>query len=346
MLKIDWIPYEHFENNCKELGVTWEIVENVKLTQIDIKKSLRNNARLHKPLDEDNLLSCGIDMENGKPIHIIALRKIPSEELMVIIGGNHRVNQLKEHNITTATAYVVKCTNKEFDLLARRDNRINRLGQGKEEAIEHAIFMHEQHGMTIVELCKLFSLSTTIMQRIARNGVLRKELENQHIPCEHITAAALDALNPLKDQKAILYRVAHICNTYIPSAAKVSEAADVVRGKNTEQQKMDYLQRWEHTLKQSAPPPGKKLHKRAPTKTKLFRLMGVETGLLSVLINGGQPVKGDKTITNINQLGFDPADADRLIQLYKQIQNYLRPLITQSEDLVKQVDPANKKKRR
>lgn len=346
MIKIDWIPYEHFENNCKELGVTWEIVENVKLTQIDIKKSLRNNARLHKPLDDDNLLSCGIDMENGKPIHIIALRKIPGEELMVIIGGNHRVDQLKEHNITTATAYVVKCTDKEFDLLTRRDNRISRLGQGKEEAIEHAIFMHEKYGMTIVELCKLFSLSHTYMSKVVRNNVLRVELEDQQIPCLQITAAVLDALNPLKDQKAVLYKFAHICHTYTPSAVKVKDAVDVVQKKNTEQQKLDYLHRLETSLKQSVPAPGKKLHKRLSIKTKLFKLMDTETGLLSVLSNGGQPVKGDKTITSINQLNFDPTDADRLIQLYKQIQTYMKPLIAQCEDLTKQVDPANKKKKR
>jgi len=346
MLKINWVPDQRFEDNCKEHGIAWTYVENIKLSEIDIKKSLHNNARLHKPINEENVLSCGIDMENGKSIHAIALRKIPNVLLMPIIGGNHRVRSLEEHKITTATGYIVKCTDKEYDMLTRTDNRRKGDGQDKEEAIEHALFMHFTHNMTIADVCREFSLSATHLSKVARNSVLRNELEDQRIPCEHITAAALDALNPLKDQKAVLYRAAHLCHTYIPSATKVSEAVDVIQAKNTEQQKLDYLQRWETSLKQSAPPPGKKGHRREPIKTKLFRLLGAEAGLISVLGNGGQPVKGDKTITSINQLGFDATDADRLIQLYRQIQNYMKPLIAQSEDLIKQIDPATKKKRR
>jgi hypothetical protein len=118
---------------------------------------------------------------------------------------------------------------------------------------------------------------------------------------------------------------------------------DIVQKKTTEKQKMDYLERWEKQLKNAAPPPGKR-KPRAPLKTKLFKLMDAETGLMHLL---GACGKGrDKSIADINELEFDAVDADRLVFLNKQIQEYLKPLLVQCHDLIRQVDPANKKKRR
>jgi hypothetical protein len=117
-----------------------------------------------------------------------------------------------------------------------------------------------------------------------------------------------------------------------------------IQKKNTERQKLDYLETWEKHLKNSAPPPGKK-KPRAPLKTKLFSLMDTENGLLKLLNQGGRSADGNKSITNINQLDFEPVDADRLITLSKLIQECLKPLLTQSRDMLNQIDPIKKKRR-
>jgi hypothetical protein len=127
---------------------------------------------------------------------------------MDVIGGNHRLKSLDTLNISVFTGYVVKCTDEQYDNLTRVDNR-GGMGQNKEEAIQHCVYQHTQYGTPLTILAKKWAVDSQKLQRVVRNMELQKYLEDNHIPCENLSATVIDALNPLKDQKAVLERAAH-----------------------------------------------------------------------------------------------------------------------------------------
>lgn len=339
MTKINWIADPELENSCQEAGATWKVADVNVSTEVNIKGSLENNARLGDSIIDNNVYSCAKDMELGRPIHYISLRKIPGKQYMVI-GGNHRIAAMDLLSINIAKAYIITCNNEQYDSLTRADNRRMR-SQNLDEAIEQCLWMHAKYGTSLTALGDEWAVDPKVLHAALRNSQMREELEKHGINPLKLSKTSLDKLNPFRNQKAVLYRLAHLIEMYAPKNTVMDEMTRALQKLTTEQQKMDYLVRQEPILQQSAPRPGRKRVK-TPLKNKLFRLLGHKDGTDHLLSKGG---KKQVPITDIRQLDFDPSDAANFVALWERIKKPLEILYTQSKDYVHQVEQANKKKR-
>src|ERR1043165_2339631 len=100
--------------------------ETIRLADIDLETSLKNQARLSQPLDKDRVEEMTLAMRETKALFppIVVYQNVGTKK-WVIITGNHRVHAAIDAGWSEFDAYVVTSQDKMvLDVLTRTINQI------------------------------------------------------------------------------------------------------------------------------------------------------------------------------------------------------------------------------
>lgn len=136
---VKWIDDLHAVNVMNDLGIRYNLID-LPLSSIDRKKSGQNSARLSAKLDEENVASLVVGLQQGDCIPYLVVRKIHDRGVVrfVIAGGNHRLEALTRCGHDNIRAYSVECGDTEFLILCQRLNLANGKGVSEKDRIAYA----------------------------------------------------------------------------------------------------------------------------------------------------------------------------------------------------------------
>jgi len=142
------------------MHVTWTYEPKLSLDDIDVTRSLANQARL-EPLDEDTVDRYTADMRDGAVFPaVIAHKPSARAKKLVLLGGNHRRAAATAAKKRTIAAYIVTCEPETATLIAYTDNRRHGLPSSRPERIRQAVHLVEM-GMTGQEAAKQMGVSAS-----------------------------------------------------------------------------------------------------------------------------------------------------------------------------------------
>ena len=102
------------EDWLRSHGVTdFEYEEALALSSVDADESLRNQARVFAPLDEEQAIIYAEAMAKGDEFPPIVAYRRPRSKKVVIIDGNHRFKAAELADKGTLSAYVLKNPSRE-----------------------------------------------------------------------------------------------------------------------------------------------------------------------------------------------------------------------------------------
>lgn len=326
----NWITDPVFDFQLKEELHKRRKVGPIAIADIDVEKSLTNNARCGLSIIQAHVEACIMAMERYQPIYYVKVRHIPGEKYMMI-GGNHRVQSCQLRDCTHVMAYIISCDDQEYDLLTRKDNR-GATGQTQAEALHHILYQHETYGRPFTELSVEFDVKVDVIRAAYRNGLLIKEYEKKNFPHENVTASMWAKLNTIRKQPVVLDKMVYLCHRYVPILDEVTRILEGLQACKTEQQKLNYLASEEGNLKASKRPGSPR--RRITPHTKMFQLLGEKSGLSRLLDRGDD----GNAITHIDQLVFEPKHSAQFIALWEKVRGPMAVLYKQCKDHCNQVD--------
>jgi len=236
-MTLQWTDDPQAEAQLSALGVAWTRAD-VQFSEVDLKMSLENNARLDKPLCDDTALEYACAMDTGAKFPAVVLRRNGSG-LYRVLSGNHRLGgvellidggNISKEEATLAHAYIVSTDDPMIiELLTRAANRWQGRRQGKTEALEHARWMMKKYNMTVQELSKHFFLSVKWLKERFKAEGLRADLQAANVPTSNLNDAQIAKIGQLGFNQRLQARVAAVAQEYKLKGEEVRNLVDKVR---------------------------------------------------------------------------------------------------------------------
>lgn len=190
-----------YEQALNKQGLNFDYMPSLDLKAIDSQASLRNQARLLYPLDEELIDQYHTMEQDGCESPAIVVYKKPKRSIWVIIDGNQRKAAKEKAGRKTTDAYVVK--SEDAMVLDRLTWSFNNLVNGKrlsaEEALEHAKTMVLKYGMEAKAAAKEWGLNQWTVKKAVAAAKVRETLrKNNATEVCKLEDHKLEALAPIQ----------------------------------------------------------------------------------------------------------------------------------------------------
>lgn len=188
-----------YEQMLERQGVQWEYLESLPLDQIDAVKSIRNQARLDTPLDEELIDSyAAMDRDGSESPPLVLWR--PGKGKWVLIDGNQRYAAKHRNMRQTTDAYTVLSQDPRIidRLTWTWNNLVNGRRITQDEAMEHAVSYVRKYGLAIKDAAKEWGVgeSTLSMRLKIEEGRTILGQRNIRLPIP-ISDKTVKVLSPL-----------------------------------------------------------------------------------------------------------------------------------------------------
>lgn len=305
-----WVKDQKVEANLRALGVQFEVAR-IPVEKIDWEEGLRRQARMLGKLNDDAVLTMGIDMAKPDAAFPMIIVQKPPHGPFWPWSGNHRGAsfRLVFPDEQFIDCYVVTIRDPVMlDLLPRVVNAWeSQLGFSRDEKILNALWMVNNHSMAPAEAAKLFGLKVEWLYKSNQANETKKIIAD--IPkADGIPKSTLVKLHTLADNTNVLRAVVRLI---VGHNIKTDEALHIisdVRGQDTENQKLGEVGRWEKIL--ISRKARKKKGSVSMTRTVREQAIRYFTGLAKVL--DGRDTLAKLQIT-------DPADMAVVQQAWNKI---------------------------
>lgn len=154
-MKVEWVIDFGAEFTLRKLGIQF-CRATVQINLIDRKASAENRAR-QIPLDTERVQLIKTAMEVGTPMPSIVLR-LRRDGRYVIAGGNHRFNATLLIEDPELVAYVITCTDVEFETLCKQLNIVEGIGASLKERLAWAAKDVLREGITQVAAAERYNV--------------------------------------------------------------------------------------------------------------------------------------------------------------------------------------------
>ena len=273
-----WVKHPVVEQNLKQLGIKFEVEENIPKSAIDLDLGWKKQVRLSKEEEmNETILRYAAKMLEDTAWNMVVLQKDKNKYWPW--SGNQRLAAFDLAGVgDTISAYVVKITDPVMeDLLPRLVNTWEAVvGMTKAEAVANARWMKEKHGMSVQEAAKLFGVKPDQVYLKLRIEDSKQKLSSFSIPYSGFSDNILDHLGRIKNTN-IMKRTASIMRKYQVKGLEATQFIDDVREGTTESQQGVILDRWESTfdLRENKPSktPTVKLPHKQINRDRLFTLV-------------------------------------------------------------------------
>jgi hypothetical protein len=161
-------------------AIPYEYREQVELSEIDVRASRTNHARLKRAIDPEYTASLVVKLNDGTvlPALILWERSVPDIERFILADGNHRHDAYLQVGRRTADAYLLLVSDPAIiDAITRTANTIEGRGHTVEDSMTHAIYFVEQLRWSIEQAADWQKVSkATLRDKIAA----RKTIDRLH----------------------------------------------------------------------------------------------------------------------------------------------------------------------
>jgi len=247
MKSVLWIKNLTEEDSMKSGGIKWDVVQVVRLSDIDWDVSLKNMGRLEEPLNEERVKDYATAMMNGTAFPMIVLVKMKNNKYR-ILSGNHRGRAALGLGEKDVAAYIVKGgSEQELDIFARSANSTNGAPPNKEEKIQQAISLVEMYGYSNKAAAQRLGLKENAVHEARRAKDCRNTLVVMGInKVEKLAQGSLLRLNQLMDLGDNVFRHAgELVTEYAVPIEEVGEMVKQVKKARTEAQRIGVVGEWE-----------------------------------------------------------------------------------------------------
>jgi hypothetical protein len=186
------------DNFLKRGLYKYEYRQFVPFTEIDIKASKENPARLTRAIDDDKVTKYGVEMLDGVEFGAIVLLNLPpgGQYKWIIAGGVHRSCAAIEALKKGFDAYCITEPDEyRRDVLYKQLNTLEGTGVSIAEQIRLVIDIHIKHGIAIKQLAKEWSLKPNALfsalsdHRACQRGMMHNwDFKKLRIPARMYTA--------------------------------------------------------------------------------------------------------------------------------------------------------------
>lgn len=315
--RLRWLKDPKAENNLRGLGIRFEVVTGIALSNIDRQEGMRRQVRLGGKLTETTVFTYATAMEkDGAAFPMPILQK--ERRVYWPWSGNHRLASYDLSDTEepkTVDAYVVEVHDPVMqDLLPRLVNTWEAVvGMSREEAVINARYMVDRHSMGVTEAAKLFGVRP---EQIYRHGVIeemKKRVASLGVPTNGFASIQLEKMHTISNLNALRGVAALLHENKVKGEEALAIINDV-RKASTEAQQLSELDKWKKVytdrkkvLKDKAKKATVKLPHKQVQRDRLIKLI---TGLKVF-------AEVNKTLTQAQLT--DPADQKLLLEAWKVI---------------------------
>lgn len=196
-----------YEDWLDRQNVSYQFVPDVPFTRIDGARSLGNQARLERALDQGTVSSYAQAMLDGAKFPaLIAYQLDPANERLgpdgadlILITGNHRQAAASEVGERAFDVYVVTESSPIVrERLTRTANFIEGRRPPTDEAVLHAIWLVQRDGYTSSAAARLTNLRADYLDRVLRAERVKSRLIGLGVKATNVPQGQLSTLNVLK----------------------------------------------------------------------------------------------------------------------------------------------------
>ena len=234
-----------------EKGVAFSKVETLLIAEIDIKESLKNQARLASgAINKDQMEVYHTALTNGDLFPPIVVMK--RADKYIIIDGNNRIAAAKqaEFEAWPFGAYVVEDpTAAQLRSLLISANKTHGLPTSIDDRIEHAVFLVEEYGQSKTIAAQTVGVSISKLKRYFERREVADRAKRLGIRKLHtISATSIEVLGRIRLDdifaKAVELTIAH--NLTSDEAKKFQK---IIRNLHTREEQMNAIEYEDQRLK-------------------------------------------------------------------------------------------------
>lgn len=137
--------------------VDYVYVDEVDIAQIDVEKSLHNQARIDPPLYKETVTQYAEALDNGAEFPAL-IGYYTSDDKIILIDGNHRLGAHLKHGTKEVDLYIVDAAQDVIQALTYAANATHGRPPTEDERVRHAIHLKDL-GYTNKEAAGVVSLS-------------------------------------------------------------------------------------------------------------------------------------------------------------------------------------------
>jgi ParB-like chromosome segregation protein Spo0J len=230
-MKVTWTLDFGAQFTLGKLGIAYTMI-TVRISLIDRRASAENRAR-ETPLDKEKVQLIVNAVKAGAPLPSIVLRE-RKDGRFVVAGGNHRFNAAVALEEGSVTAYVIKCTDAEFETLCKQLNTTEGDGAKASERCKWAAQDILRENITQADAAERYGLSVKQVAHSVRLLRAQNRLDAMATAGgAKLTSTHINVLGDLAHNDNVLQAAAElIADGAI--AKDVQEVARRARIKNTE----------------------------------------------------------------------------------------------------------------
>lgn len=217
------------EKNLDDLGLLYEYADSVNISDIDIKQSKVNQARIMEQVNEDIVSFYTASLQAGDIFPPIILVKIDGKYKFICADGNHRISSALKAGMNQWIhgAYIVEsCTDEQRRLLAYSVNLNHGLPASKNDRILHAMWLTEQYGTTIKDASEQMRVNKSAVQEAIRYKKAYARATLNGCEPKGINKSALLKINIIQDDKIYSELVSFFKKN--PKLDKVQDVVNIV----------------------------------------------------------------------------------------------------------------------
>jgi hypothetical protein len=303
---VSWRPDPDAESVIGFVGVEYQ-EKSISVSDIDWNESANNCARMLNPLNEEKIEDYATCMKAGDTFPAVVVESTPTG--FVILGGNQRLNAVKRIGCSNADAYVVRgLTTSQRECLIRSLNARHGWGTGKEERIEHAVYLVKALGVSTQDAARLMVVCPSTIVKRLRVDSTRASLAKIGIDAAKLAASHIDAINrvPDEDMQAEVARIAINKGASAESVKGVTDACSQLKNRAAMAAK---IKEWSKDL---APVKAGVKKLATPRRDKFLRLLAT----MNDFLERGNAGTG---FSDLDELQCTSLDSDRVKMLSAKI---------------------------
>lgn len=233
------------EEWLNEEGVEWHYEPDVPLSKVDREASLKNQAR-YRAINQDHVLELAIAAEKKELTAMVGYYS--TNHRIVIIDGNHRMEAYSLVARKTAGFYVVDTAYTwVIDRLTRTANKLEGLGQSRDEKLGHAIHFVKTQDIPINAAASLVQMSVAAVQNALAADEVRERLRGLGFN-ESLYPTTLEEIYRVKQDNALL-GTAKLVHEAQLGAREAAEVARKVSKQRSEQAQQAIIDNFRHQFR-------------------------------------------------------------------------------------------------
>jgi hypothetical protein len=170
---------KEIEDWLDSYNVSWEFIPGADLNEVDLVRSLKNQARL-EPLNEPTVERYEVAWLTGATFPPIVVQRTTKTSKRLMIDGNHRAAGAMRAKVPTVDRYeVTGAKAATVAAMCREANNFNGLSLSEDERIINALFAADNLGISLKEAAAQNQVPLSKVQRkSAETSALKRAQEN------------------------------------------------------------------------------------------------------------------------------------------------------------------------